>query len=55
VVTKGAGMYFLQQLTTLIPEDTPHEYAGSPALIEFVVDEDESFCSAGDSPGLRLV
>jgi hypothetical protein len=41
VVTAGAGMYLFQQLTTLIPEDAPHEYASSPALVEFVVDEDE--------------
>jgi hypothetical protein len=55
MVTAGAGMYFLQQLTTLIHEDAPHEYAGSPALVEFVVDEDESFRSVGDVPGFRLV
>jgi hypothetical protein len=55
VVTKGAGMYFLQQLVTLFPKDAPHEYAGGPVLVEFAVDEDESFCSAGDSPGFRLV
>jgi hypothetical protein len=47
-------MYFLQQLAALIPEDGPHEYADSPALVELTVDEDESFCSAGDSPGFRL-
>jgi hypothetical protein len=39
----------------LIPEDAPHEYVGCPALVEIVVDEDESFCSAGNSPGFRLV
>jgi hypothetical protein len=55
VVTTGSGMYFLQQLAALIPEDAPHEYAGSLTLVEFAVDEDESFCSAGDSPGFRLV
>jgi hypothetical protein len=38
----------------LISEDAPHEYAGSPALIELAVDEDESFGSAGDAPGFRL-
>jgi hypothetical protein len=48
-------MYFLQQLAALIPEDAPHEYAGSPALVEFTVDEDECFCLAGDAPGFRLV
>jgi hypothetical protein len=55
VVTAGAGMYFLQQLATLIHEDAPHEYVGSPALVEFAVDEDESFRSVGDAPGFRLV
>jgi hypothetical protein len=55
MVTTGVGMYFLQQLAALIPEDAPHEYAGRPALIEFVVDENESFRSAGDSPGFHLV
>jgi hypothetical protein len=55
MVTTGAGMYFLQQLAALIPEDAPHEYAGSPVLVELTVDEDESFCSAGDAPGFRLV
>jgi hypothetical protein len=48
-------LYFLQQLGALIPEDAPHEYAGSPTLVEFAVDEDESFRSAGDAPGFRLV
>jgi hypothetical protein len=43
VVTAGVSMYFLQQFTALIPEDALHEYAGSPALVEFTVDEDESF------------
>jgi hypothetical protein len=55
VVTAGADMYFLQQLTALIPEDAPHEYAGCPALVEFAVDEDESFRSAGDALGFHLV
>jgi hypothetical protein len=55
VVTVGAGMYFLQQLAVLIPEDAPHEYAGSPAFVEFAVDEDECFHSMGDASGLRLV
>jgi hypothetical protein len=32
VVTTGAGMYLLQQLATLIPEDAPHEYVGCPHL-----------------------
>jgi hypothetical protein len=47
-------MYFLQQLAALIPEDAPHEYTGSPTLVEFI-DENESFRSAGDASGLRLV
>jgi hypothetical protein len=55
VVTTGAGMYFLQQLATLIPEDAPHEYDDSPTLVEFAVNEDERFCSAGNAPGFRLV
>jgi hypothetical protein len=55
VVTASAGVYFLQQLAALIPEDAPHEYAGSPALVEFAVDEDKSLRSAGDAPGLCLV
>jgi hypothetical protein len=55
MVTTGADMYFLQQLATLISEDAPHEYAGSPVLVELVVDEDKSFCSAGDAPGFHLV
>jgi hypothetical protein len=55
MVTAGAGMYFLQQLAALISEDAPHEYAGCPTLVEFAVDEDESFRSAGDASGFRLV
>jgi hypothetical protein len=55
MVTAGAGMYFLQQLAALIPEDAPHEYACRPTLVELTVDEDESFCSAGDAPGFCLV
>jgi hypothetical protein len=55
VVTTGADMYLLQQLTALIPEDAPHEYAGCPALIEFAVDENERFYSAGDTSSLHLV
>jgi hypothetical protein len=55
VVTAGASIYFLQQLAALIPKDAPQEYAGSPAFVEFTVDEDECFCSAGDASGLRLV
>jgi hypothetical protein len=39
----------------LIPEDASHEYVGRPALVEFTVDKDESFRSAGDVPGFRLV
>jgi hypothetical protein len=34
-------MYLLQQLAALIPEDAPHEYAGSAAFVEFTVDENE--------------
>jgi hypothetical protein len=48
-------MYLLQQLTALIPEDAPHEYAGCPALVEFAVDENERFYSAGDTSSLHLV
>jgi hypothetical protein len=33
VVTAGAGMYLLQQLTTLIPEDAPHEYVSCSTLV----------------------
>jgi hypothetical protein len=55
VVTAGAGMYFLQQLATLIPEDAPHEYASCSVLVELAVDENECFCSAGDALSLRLV
>jgi hypothetical protein len=36
-------------------EDAPHEYAGCPTLVELAVDEDKSFCSAGDAPGFRLI
>jgi hypothetical protein len=50
VVTAGASMYFLQQLAALISEDAPHEYVGSPAFVEFVAGENESFRSAGDAP-----
>jgi hypothetical protein len=55
MVTACADMYLLQQLATLIPEDAPHEYAGSSTFVEFTVNEDECFRSAGDAPGLRLV
>jgi hypothetical protein len=55
VVTAGADMYLLQQLTALISEDASHEYAGCPTLVELAVDEYESFCSAGDMWSLRLV
>jgi hypothetical protein len=55
VVSAGAGMYFLQQLAALISKDALHEYAGSPALVELAVDEDESFRSAGDAPSFHLV
>jgi hypothetical protein len=39
----------------LISEDAPHEYAGSPTLVELIIDEDKSFGSAGDAPGFHLV
>jgi hypothetical protein len=39
----------------LISEDAPHEYVGSPALVEFAVDEDKSLCSAGDASCFHLV
>jgi hypothetical protein len=39
----------------LILKDAPHEYASFPTLVEFAVDKDESFRSAGDAPGFRLV
>jgi hypothetical protein len=55
MVTVGVGMYFLQQITTLIPKDALHEYAGSLTLVELAVVEDETFRSAGDAPGFRLV
>jgi hypothetical protein len=48
-------MYFLQELSALIPEDAPHEYAGSPAFVEFAVYEDERFRSTSDASGLCLV
>jgi hypothetical protein len=49
MMTVGVGMYFLQQLATLIPEDASHEYASSPTFVELTIDEEESFCSAGDA------
>jgi hypothetical protein len=55
MVTAGAGMYLLQQLAALIPEDAPHEYAGSPVLVEIAVDEDESLRSAGNASSFHLV
>jgi hypothetical protein len=55
MVTAGAGMYLLQQLAALVSEDAPHEYPGSPTLVELAIDEDERFCSAGDASSLRLV
>jgi hypothetical protein len=55
MVATGAGMYFLQHLTALISEDAPHEYAGNPALVELAIDEDKSFCLAGDALGFCLV
>jgi hypothetical protein len=55
MVTAGAGMYLLQQLAALIPEDAPHEYVGSPVLVEIAVDEDESLRSVGNASSFRLV
>jgi hypothetical protein len=55
MVTACTGMYFLQQLAALIPEDAPHEYTGNPTLVEFTIDENKSFRSVGDESGLRLV
>jgi hypothetical protein len=55
MMTAGTGMYFLQQLAALISGVTPHEYVGGPALVELAIDEDESFCSAGDAPAFCLV
>jgi hypothetical protein len=55
MVTAGTGVYLLQQLVALISGNAPHEYAGRPALVEFAVDEDESFRLAGDAPGFCLV
>jgi hypothetical protein len=55
MVTACAGMYLSQQPTPLIPEDAPHEYAGSFMLVELAVNEDKSLCSAGDALCLRLV
>jgi hypothetical protein len=48
-------MYLLQRLVALISEDAPHKYASSPVLVELAVDEDKSFCLAGDASGFRLV
>jgi hypothetical protein len=39
----------------LIPEDAPHEYAGSSALVKLTIDEDKCFGSAGDASGYCLV
>jgi hypothetical protein len=39
----------------LDPEDAPHEYAGSPALVKLAIDEDKCFGSASDAPGFYLV
>jgi hypothetical protein len=55
MVTAGTGVYLLEQLAALIFGNAPHEYAGRPALVEFAVDEDKSFRSAGDAPGFCLV
>jgi hypothetical protein len=55
MVNTSADMYFLQQLAALIPEDAPHEYAGNPALVELTANKNESFGSAGDALGFRLV
>jgi hypothetical protein len=48
-------VYFMQQLAALIPWDTPHEYAGGPALVKLAVDEDKRFRLLGDAPSFRLV
>jgi hypothetical protein len=55
MMTTSVGIYFLQHIVALIPEDAPHDYTGSPTLVELAVEEDESFRSAGDAPGFRLV
>jgi hypothetical protein len=55
MVTTGASVYFLQQLTALISGDTPHEYVGRPALVELAVDKDEGFGPSSATPGFRLV
>jgi hypothetical protein len=55
MVTAGVGMYLVRKLATLISEDAPHEYAGSPTFVEFAVNDDERFFSASDSPGFHLV
>jgi hypothetical protein len=55
MMATGADMYFLQQLATLIPWDTPHEYVGRPTLVELAVNEDKCFRSVGDAPGFCLV
>jgi hypothetical protein len=55
MVTAGTSMYLLQQLATLIFGNAPHEYASRPTLVEFAVDEDESFRSAGNASGFFLV
>jgi hypothetical protein len=39
----------------LISGNAQHEYVGRPALVELAVDDDESFCAAGDAPGFCLV
>jgi hypothetical protein len=55
MVTVGTGVNLLQQLSALISENALHEYAGRPALVEFAVDEDESFRLVGNAPGFCLV
>jgi hypothetical protein len=55
MVTTSTGVYFMQQLAALIPWDTPHEYAGGPALVKLAVDEDKRFRLLGDVPSFRLV
>jgi hypothetical protein len=55
MVATGASVYFLQQLASLVPRDTPHEYAGCSTLVELAVNEDKRFGSTGDTPGLGLV
>jgi hypothetical protein len=40
-MTTRAGMDLSRQLSTLIPEDAPHEYVGCSPLVELALDQDE--------------